>query len=174
MKLPEGLSCRHSNPIRYIVSEASHPVISATAARSPRGLMGIHQVFIILINPLNTNTYDHIVNVSQLIGIGEAVADLALPHHQDIRFTYRRRFGSLSCVRHSFRGKLTSTTSPIGITSTTELSVLHPATSPSAPRPGRSGLHPYPPEPGVALRSLVRCNEPIRDTSYSLLLLFPC
>jgi hypothetical protein len=33
---PEGLSCRHFNPIRYVVREASHPVISATAARSRR------------------------------------------------------------------------------------------------------------------------------------------
>ena len=33
---PEGLSCHHFNPIRYVVREASHPVISATVARSRR------------------------------------------------------------------------------------------------------------------------------------------
>ncbi|MFX0200481.1 MAG: hypothetical protein ACFFCW_30555, partial [Candidatus Hodarchaeota archaeon] len=31
--VPEGSSCRHSDPIRYVVRGASHPVISATAAR---------------------------------------------------------------------------------------------------------------------------------------------
>jgi len=30
---PEGFSCHHSDPIRYIVRRASHPVISATVAR---------------------------------------------------------------------------------------------------------------------------------------------
>ena len=34
--LPEGSSCRHSDPIRYFVSGASHPVISATVARPRR------------------------------------------------------------------------------------------------------------------------------------------
>jgi len=34
--LPEGSSCHHSDPIRYIVRGASHPVISATAARPRR------------------------------------------------------------------------------------------------------------------------------------------
>ena len=34
--LPEGLSCHHSNPIRYIFRGASHPVNSATAARPRR------------------------------------------------------------------------------------------------------------------------------------------
>ena len=33
---PGGFSCCHSNPIRYIVREASHPVISATVACSRR------------------------------------------------------------------------------------------------------------------------------------------
>jgi hypothetical protein len=47
MELPEGFVCRHLNPIRYIVREASHPVISATVARSRRALVGIHQVFVL-------------------------------------------------------------------------------------------------------------------------------
>jgi hypothetical protein len=34
--VPEGSSCRHSDPIRYVVRGASHPVISATAARPRR------------------------------------------------------------------------------------------------------------------------------------------
>jgi hypothetical protein len=33
---PEGFSCHHSNPIRYIVRGASHPVICATVARPRR------------------------------------------------------------------------------------------------------------------------------------------
>ena len=33
---PEGSACHHFDPIRYVVREASHPVISATAARSRR------------------------------------------------------------------------------------------------------------------------------------------
>ncbi len=44
MELSDGSSCRHSDPIQYIVREASHPVISATVARSRRELVGIHQV----------------------------------------------------------------------------------------------------------------------------------
>jgi hypothetical protein len=44
-ELPEGSSCHHLDPFRYVVREASHPVISATVARSRRVLMGIHQVF---------------------------------------------------------------------------------------------------------------------------------
>ena len=36
---PEGFSCHHSNPIRYIVRRASHPVISETVA----GLRRIQQ-----------------------------------------------------------------------------------------------------------------------------------
>jgi len=44
MGFPEGFACRHLNPIRYIVGEAPHPVISATATRSPRVLVGTHQV----------------------------------------------------------------------------------------------------------------------------------
>jgi len=44
MKLPEGSSCRHSDPIRYFVREAPHPVISATVARSRRELAGTCQV----------------------------------------------------------------------------------------------------------------------------------
>ena len=34
--LPEGSSCHHSDPIRYVVRGASHPVISATVARPHR------------------------------------------------------------------------------------------------------------------------------------------
>ena len=49
---PEGFSRRRSNPIRYIVREASHPVISATAARSPRGPVGIHRVYSVYQNYL--------------------------------------------------------------------------------------------------------------------------
>jgi hypothetical protein len=45
MGFPEGFSCRHSNPIRYIVGEASHPVNSATVARSPRESVEIHRVY---------------------------------------------------------------------------------------------------------------------------------
>ena len=33
---PEGSACHHFDPIRYVVREASHPVISATAARPRR------------------------------------------------------------------------------------------------------------------------------------------
>ena len=33
---PDGFSCHHSNPVRYIVRGASHPVISATVARPRR------------------------------------------------------------------------------------------------------------------------------------------
>ena len=33
---PEGSSCYHSDPIRYVVRGASHPVISATVARPRR------------------------------------------------------------------------------------------------------------------------------------------
>jgi hypothetical protein len=33
---PDGLSCHHFNPIRYIVRGASYPVISATVARPRR------------------------------------------------------------------------------------------------------------------------------------------
>jgi len=32
----EGLSCHHFDPIRYVVREASHPIITAMAARSRR------------------------------------------------------------------------------------------------------------------------------------------
>ena len=46
MEFPEGFSCRHSNPIRYIVRGASHPVISATVARPRRRLAGIFQVHV--------------------------------------------------------------------------------------------------------------------------------
>ena len=45
MEFPEEFACHHLNPIRYIVREASHPVISATVARSRRRLVGIHQVY---------------------------------------------------------------------------------------------------------------------------------
>jgi hypothetical protein len=51
-EFPEGSSCHHSNPIRYIVGEASHPVISATVACSPRGPVGIHRVYSIYRNYL--------------------------------------------------------------------------------------------------------------------------
>jgi len=33
---PEGSACYHFDPIRYVVRRASHPVISATAARLRR------------------------------------------------------------------------------------------------------------------------------------------
>lgn len=56
MELPEGSSCRHSDPCRYIVREASHPVITATVARSRRELVGIHQV---LENEAISSTYKH-------------------------------------------------------------------------------------------------------------------
>ena len=46
MEFPEGFACHHLNPIRYIVREASHPVISATVARPLRRLVGIHQVYV--------------------------------------------------------------------------------------------------------------------------------
>ena len=46
MEFPEGFSCRHSNPVRYIVRGASHPVISATVARPRRRLAGIRQVHV--------------------------------------------------------------------------------------------------------------------------------
>jgi len=45
MEFPEGFSCRHSNPIRYVVGEASHQLHSAEPACSPRALQGILQVF---------------------------------------------------------------------------------------------------------------------------------
>ncbi len=48
----EGFSRRRSNPIRYIVGEASHPVISATVARSPREPVGIHRVYSVVQNNL--------------------------------------------------------------------------------------------------------------------------
>jgi hypothetical protein len=41
---PEGLSCHHFDPIRYLVRGASHPVISATAARHPRVLAETRQM----------------------------------------------------------------------------------------------------------------------------------
>ena len=45
-ELPEGSSCYHSDPIRYIVREASHQSHSARPARSRRGLAGIRQVVV--------------------------------------------------------------------------------------------------------------------------------
>ena len=33
---PEGFSCHHLNPIRYVVRGASHPIISAMVARPRR------------------------------------------------------------------------------------------------------------------------------------------
>ena len=56
MELPEGSSCRHSDPIRYFVREAPHPVISATVARSRRELAGTCQVIKLDINLI---TYKH-------------------------------------------------------------------------------------------------------------------
>ena len=49
IELPEGSSCLPSDPIRYIVREASHQVHSAHPARSRRGLVGIHQVLEVLL-----------------------------------------------------------------------------------------------------------------------------
>lgn len=49
IELSEGSSCLHSDPIRYIVREASHQVHSAHPARSRRGLVGIHQVLEVLL-----------------------------------------------------------------------------------------------------------------------------
>jgi hypothetical protein len=46
MEFPEGFFCHQSNPIRYIVRGASHPVISATVARPRRRLAGTRQVHV--------------------------------------------------------------------------------------------------------------------------------
>jgi len=53
---PEGLSCHHFNPIRYFVREASHPVISATAACSHRDRQE-HAEYFTEKSPINTIIY---------------------------------------------------------------------------------------------------------------------
>ncbi len=71
MRLPEGFSCRHSNPIRYIVREASHPVISATVACSRRGPVGIHRVYSVLhFYLLYIQSYDFVSHLNTKLSCG--------------------------------------------------------------------------------------------------------
>ena len=82
MEFPEGFSCRHSNPIRYIVRGASHPVISATVARPRRRLAGICQVHVhynsideiaFPYNNIHIQSCDFVSRItSKLCGVNEA------------------------------------------------------------------------------------------------------
>jgi hypothetical protein len=60
MEFPEGFSCHHSNPIRYIVREASHRLHSAYSACSRRALEGILQVIANVMTHKIINKYNHL------------------------------------------------------------------------------------------------------------------